>query len=339
MQRFLNAVGIFDRSRRVGRRQVDIAGLRSMLRLDPAGSGFGIERSGHWARFSTVISPGVYLIASCRREQVEILRPGGWTGRGRGAMPEPLGDIERAIARAWPADETSPIGGWLWRSSGGGYGRANSVATLGCPGDVGAAIEEVEARYWARRQPALIQVTDASEPRDLGQRLLSRGYRVSDENATLVRRLEPRSGAVHGSARGDLSVEISEDATADWLGTYGTVLDDSRRASAPRILARVPWPRRLIGVRRAGCHCATTLLVADGPIAVVECVATRAEARRSGAARLAMDVAIEQARDLGAGIMALGMVAANQPARGLYEGLGFVEVGRSRYFERTWPSG
>lgn len=246
-----------------------------------------------------------------------------------------LGDIERAIARAWPADETWPIGGWLWRSSGGGFGRANSVATLGSPGDVDAAIEEVEARYRARRQPTLIQVTDASEPLDLGTRLLGRGYRVSDENATLVRRLDPETIVGGRRVRPDLAVEMNEDATDDWLQTYGTALDAARRASAPRILARVPRPRRLIGVRQAGEHCATTLLVADGPIAVVECVATRVQSRRSGAAHLAMAAAIEQARELGAAIIALGMVAANQPARALYEGLGFAEVGRNRYFERA----
>lgn len=241
-----------------------------------------------------------------------------------------LRSVEAAIAAAWPADETRAIGGWLWRASGGGYGRANSVATLGCPGDVEAAIDEVEALYQARSAPVLIQVTDASEPADLSQRLASRGYRVGDENATMVLDLGgavPRP-VVENSA---FEIETTAEATADWIETYATVLDTSRRASAPRILARVPRPCHMIGVRRDGRHIATVLLIVSGPIAVVECVATRSEARRSGAGRVGMEVAIETARRAGARRVALSMVANNGPARRLYEALGFVEVGRNRY--------
>ena len=132
-------------------------------------------------------------------------------------------------------------------------------------------------------------------------------------------------------------VEVDTTAGPDWLATYATVLDTARRQSAPRILARVPEPRRMIGGRRNGTHLATVLLVADGPIAVVECVATRVEARRTGAARLAMLAAIAEARALGAEAIALGMVAANVPARSLYEQLGFREVGRNRYYRLAVP--
>lgn len=242
-------------------------------------------------------------------------------------------EVERAIARAWPADEAIEIEGWLWRCSGGGFGRANSVATLGGPPtDVDAALADIERRYAAAGQPSLIQVTDASLPSDLCRRLADRGYTTSEINATLLLDLTAMP-AMAGPAEVD-GVEIADSATAEWTQTYGMVLSPARLASAPRILARVPRPRRMIGVRRDHQLTATVLLVADGPIAVVECVATRTEARRTGAARMAMAAAITEARRLGARSVALGMVAANAPARALYTGLGFIEVGRNRYFSR-----
>ena len=251
-----------------------------------------------------------------------------------GEPPKPtLIEIERAIARAWPADEVVDIGGWLWRGSGGGFGRANSVATLGGPpADIDAAISEVERRYRACRQPVLFQVTEASLPADLGARLLARGYANSETNATLLLDLAaaPPSPAVTPAD----GVETATSAGAGWVDTYATVLSAERRASAPRILARVPEPRRMIGVRRDGQHLATVLVVADGPIAVVECVATRPEARRMGIARVAMEAAIAEARALGATSVALGMAATNTAARALYTGLGFVEVGGNSYFRR-----
>lgn len=245
-----------------------------------------------------------------------------------------LNEIELAIARAWPADETVDIGGWLWRCSGGGFGRANSVATLGGPpGDVDTALREIEQRYEAAGQTSLIQVTDASLPPDIGQLLTDRGYVASETNATLLADL----GVMPvGNSPSDLDdVEISDTATADWIATYGSVLSPARLASAPRILARVPSPRRMIGVRRAGQMVATVLLVADGPIGVIECVATLAGARRTGAARSAMHTAIAEARRLNLRSIALSMVAANAPARHLYTSLGFVDIGRNRYFERN----
>ena len=58
--------------------------------------------------------------------------------------------MERAHVLAWPALNTAIIDGWLWRSSGGGSNRANSVSTIDFHGaDLEAAIAEVESRYQA----------------------------------------------------------------------------------------------------------------------------------------------------------------------------------------------
>jgi N-acetylglutamate synthase len=244
-------------------------------------------------------------------------------------------EAERAIARAWPPDEARPFAGWLWRASGGGFGRANSVATLGAPpADIDGAIDEIEALYRGRRLTPVFQVTDASLPGDLEQRLTRRGYINSEINATLATALGAEAAMSRSPATAPLKVEIDDAAGPDWIETYAATLVGDRRLSAPRILARVPRPRRMIGVRNRGVHIATVLVVADGPIAVIECVATRPEARRTGAARFAMLTALDQARLLGSTSIALGVVAANAPARALYASLGFEPIGQNRYFSR-----
>src|SRR5947207_3058700 len=69
--------------------------------------------------------------------------------------------IERAAVAAWPALETADIDGWLWRYSGGGSQRANSVSALAFQGGVaeGVAIAEcVMTRADRRRGGAASRV-------------------------------------------------------------------------------------------------------------------------------------------------------------------------------------
>jgi hypothetical protein len=56
--------------------------------------------------------------------------------------------IEHAAVRAWPAGETRDVDGWLWRFSGGGSQRANSVSALEYRGDdVERSIDTIENLY------------------------------------------------------------------------------------------------------------------------------------------------------------------------------------------------
>src|SRR3954452_3819881 len=94
---------------------------------------------------------------------------------------EDLRRIERLHVRAWPALETADIDGWLWRYSGGGSQRANSVSPLALRGaDADAAIVAAEARYRARGAAPMFQICDVSVPADLDRRLQQRGYRLQE---------------------------------------------------------------------------------------------------------------------------------------------------------------
>lgn len=64
-------------------------------------------------------------------------------------------------------------------------------------------------------------------------------------------------------------------------------------------------------------------------------IATRPAARRQGVGRALMRAALDHAHRLGAGRVFLEVAVSNVSAQGLYEGLGFAQVGRRKdYYAR-----
>jgi N-acetylglutamate synthase len=241
--------------------------------------------------------------------------------------------IERASVRAWPALETSDLDGWLWRYSDGGSQRANSVSTLSYTGrDIQASIDEVEHRYGARGGKAMFQVSDVSVPAGLDAELGARGYGINDACITLVKTIEGASVMPAGMA-------ISETATTGWFDCYASVITPSRRHIAPLILARVPAPRAFFALVRDSTVVATALGVAHDGIAIVECVATLAEARGTGAASAVLRGLEAWAAGQGCVITALQAVAANGPAQALYRSLGYRVHGRYHMRVQAQPRG
>ncbi len=235
--------------------------------------------------------------------------------------------IERAAVAAWPAAETADVDGWLWRYSGGGSQRANSVATLAFRGaDPELAIDAVEARYRARGATPMFQICDVTAPGDLDERLQRRGYRLQEPCTCLAKAISPAT-----TGTGTAGVEIADRPGEDWLAVYLGGISDSSRAFAPSILARVPQPRAFLLMREAGVPVATALgVVAEGAV-IAECVMTRAGRRRTGAATRVMRTLEAWGTHRGATVAALQAVAANAPAQGLYAKLGYARVGGYHY--------
>ena len=176
---------------------------------------------------------------------------------------EKLVAIELAAVAAWPALETSDIDGWLWRYSGGGSQRANSVSCLAFSGaDVDASIAQAEARYHARGAAPMFQVCHVNAPADLDERLQRRGYRLQEPCTALAKRIEPDAAA--GTTRTSRSA-IAEQA---WLSVYLAGITPSRRDLAPMILARVPAPRAFLLLRDQGQPAATALGVGGEGVAI-----------------------------------------------------------------------
>jgi ribosomal protein S18 acetylase RimI-like enzyme len=231
--------------------------------------------------------------------------------------------MERAHVLAWPALRTAIVDGWLWRSSGGGSQRANSVSTVDFTGDdIERTIDDVEARYSAVGAPARFQTFDETMPSTLGDALRRRGYHETEATVTMFRRNE--------AVAAPQDVERRDRPWPAWDSVYFGTITENRRAVNAQILAGVPAPRVFLGYRGM----ATALCVVGFGCAVVECVATRQDVRRQGAAHAVMSGLLTWAASQDADLIGLQVVAGNVAAVRLYEALGFVVGATNRFWMR-----
>ena len=238
-----------------------------------------------------------------------------------------LRHIERLHVRAWPAFETAIIHGWLWRYSGGGSQRANSVSTVDFVGDNAAdALDEVEARYRARKATVRVHTYDQSAPTGIADLLQVRGYGAGETTLTMANAVDP--------ANASADVEVAAVPSAEWREVYLGAISESRRDVNARILSAVPQPCAYFSCRRAGQIISTALCVTDGDFAVVECMATRAEARRQGGADAVLRRLETWAAAQGTRTLALQAVAINAPAVALYAQFGYACVATNRFWTK-----
>jgi N-acetylglutamate synthase len=236
--------------------------------------------------------------------------------------------IESLHVRAWPALETATIHGWLWRYSGGGSKRANSVSTVDFTGgDPAVALDEVEARYRTRDAMVRVHTYDLSVPAGLANLLQVRGYGVGETTLTMAKAVRPSDPSA--------DVEIAATPSAEWSEVYLSAISESRRSVNTRILSAVPQPCAYFSYRRAGQVMSTALCVTDGEFSAVECMATRVEARRQGGADAVLRSLEAWAAARSAKILTLQAVAVNTPAVALYTRFGFAPVAVSQFWERN----
>jgi ribosomal protein S18 acetylase RimI-like enzyme len=126
------------------------------------------------------------------------------------------------------------------------------------------------------------------------------------------------------------SVERRDRPSPAWEAVYFGAITENRRAVNAQILAAVPAPRAFLSY----CGMATALCVVGFGCAVVECVATRPDVRRQGAARAVMTGLLAWAAEQEADLVGLQVVAGNVAAVRLYEGLGFVAGATNRFWVR-----
>jgi ribosomal protein S18 acetylase RimI-like enzyme len=233
--------------------------------------------------------------------------------------------MERAHVLAWPALNTAVVDGWLWRSSGGGSQRANSVSTIDFIGsDIDGAMTDVQARYRLQGAPARFQTFDETSPNGLVSVLQARGYRETEPTVTMFKR------AGGGLYRAD--VDVRNSASPEWRSCYLGEIAENRRIINASILDRIPEPRAFFGYRQGTQIISTALCVAGFGCAVIECVTTRLDARRRGAARAVLTALETWAARQAVDWIALQVVATNTPAVRLYEQLGFVHGATNRFW-------
>ena len=234
--------------------------------------------------------------------------------------------VERAGFFAWPALESANVDGWVWRASGGGFGRSNSTFTLDYGGtDVSASIATVEKYYQFRGRRARFRISEVTEPPELKGALISRGYKIEAGALILAKPTQLRRPDLTG-------VEWSPLPSPNWLRVYLGVIDEPRRRSVPDILALLPQPHAYFSCRQRGITLSCGLAMIEDGIATLECIASREETRRRGGARAILGGIEAWAHQQGAHTLHLQVSADNAGAIALYRQFGFEDVGRYDYW-------
>jgi N-acetylglutamate synthase len=233
---------------------------------------------------------------------------------------------ETCLCAIWPAGITVPLAGWMLRAGTGGYNRTNSVWPVGFDGatPVEAAIEAAELFYADRGLPCRFQLLDFAEPAGLDTALARRGYVRGGFRLTMVKPLG-RAAKNHGQAT------LTDGPTADWLGVYMSEQDATRASECLDILGRLPPTPAFVTVKSDGLPAAVGLGIRWKNDVAVECILTRRDGRRAGAATVVIQTIEAWAARMHAARLVLTVIADNTAAVGLYGKLGFRAIGRYHY--------
>jgi N-acetylglutamate synthase len=225
--------------------------------------------------------------------------------------------LEELAANAWPPGLVQHVGGWRLRFSGGAGRRANSVLPNAEAGALGLdeRIALAERFYAGRGWPARFQLSPAARPAGLDDALAARGYAVEARSEVHVAALADVLTRVDGDGDGPAVLEAPD---AEWLAAWpgGTPL-------AADLLGRIGPRAAYALLRRDGGPVAVGRAVVERGWVGVFGMATRAEARRTGAATAILGALARWGTAAGADRAYLQVEAGNGPALALYAGAGF----------------
>lgn len=237
--------------------------------------------------------------------------------------------FEAAGFRAWPAAAVHYDGTWITRLNAGHPAkRLNSVNPLD-PGDVHNVEERLaraERRFAAYGRPLTFRLSP------LGGQQLTRhfdrqNWETTGESLVMRALLDvdvPIDDALHQIPLKDISrfmdaAEVVHD------------LDTTLRPGLSEIIASIEPEVGLFVLEGGGAPVATAICVHDGDLAGLFEIATGPRERGKGHGRRVVLSALKWARLRGAKEAWLQVEADNNPARRLYESIGFTELYRYHY--------
>lgn len=240
--------------------------------------------------------------------------------------------FEEGALDGWPALRTELRGGWALRFAQGYSKRANSVHPLYAPAPANreARIAECEDLYRRAGLPTVFKLPGHHAWEPLDAALDRRGYTVVDPTRVLTLDLGEGSLAVPPGTR---ITEAFEPAWFDAFALANNVAPEHRETAWT--MARAVDRPLVATVDDGGRAAAWGYAAVVGDQAwLFDIVVAQAHRRRGLGSALVQNL-VSAAREAGARTACLQVVAANQPANALYEGLGFAEA--YRYWYRREP--
>jgi ribosomal protein S18 acetylase RimI-like enzyme len=242
--------------------------------------------------------------------------------------------IEEASFNAWPALNVMLYDGWLLRFANGYTKRANSINGLyqgALP--IETKIDNCQAVYVRLDLRPIFRLTPLINPADLDHRLQARDYKRIDHTSVQLldlNKMEPE--------RSKRAVILSgHDGIDSWLRSFHTLNPQrSDAATHEEMLNKIMAPICLMVLIANKEVAACGLAVADGDYLGLFDIVTAVENRRQGygleltSALLAWGLAMKTRYAY------LQVMTNNEPAKHLYDRLGFQEV--YRYWYRVAPN-
>ena len=243
----------------------------------------------------------------------------------------------RTVSRCLPDAEFHDRQDVTWLATSVPFFPFNQVLRASISEDVDRAIDDLLARFRARRVPFTWNLGPTARPRDIGERLQARSPANSNSMPGMALDL---SGTLPPSAPpGDFVIERVRDATAfeRWAQAYTRAFDlppefvDALGGAYAAIGFADDMPfRHYVGLL-GGEPIASSTMFLDGEVAGLWHIATLPGARRRGIGAAMTIAPLKDARELG---YRTAILYASEMGEPLYQQLGFREL--LRLYQYGW---
>ncbi len=242
--------------------------------------------------------------------------------------------MEERSMNAWPALQSHLYDGWVIRFAEGYTKRANSVCPIYSSAiDLEEKLDYCEKLYRSQGLPVVYKLTKACYPADLDQVLERRGYWRFAETAVRIAEL-----AEHPSYVRPQELQVAYKFTEEWINSYLACTDMSdtgRIVVMKKLLHNIIEDKICVWIHLEDEPVACGFGVfEDGYMGIFDIV-VHPKYRGRGYGRAIMQSLMMEALSKGVQKAYLSVVVGNTIAEKLYDSLGFQEIYRYWYRERS----